>query len=726
MDVIFASFGAGSKDPILTALSGPLPEVRVSAVYRLGLAVVALTMVALPLAYVTLIVAAGYGVYWHITANQHLLSDSEGFWALALYLVPVIVGGILVVFMVKPLFAPRSKEMEPLPLTPESEPRLHAFIHRLCEVVGAPRPRRIVVDCEANASAGFRRGLVSLLGNDLVLTIGLPLAGGLSLRALAGVLAHEFGHFAQATGMRLTYVIRSVNGWFARVVYTRDAWDEWLVSASGWDIRIAVVIWIARFFVWLTRGILWVLMMLGHALSCFMLRQMEFDADRYEAHLAGGEVFAETARRLPLLGVGVQFAQGDLEDSLNDDRLVDDFVALALENENNLPEEVREEVRKHVEEETTGLLDTHPASAERIASVLRLDAPGLFTFEGPASELFADFGTLSRSATRDYYAAVLGDEATRHKLVPFAEYIATRNRVLDELKTVRRYFQGVVHPLRPLRIPQDAAAAQGDPARAESELRASREGLVAGVERYQEQFQDFDALDDRRLELRHAQALLEADFTIDHDAFDLPASSLHTAREAQAELDFRVAELLPQMAPLEELAAHRFWSALTLARSGVGAVAEEGGAEAQREQIDRLLPVVVLLTSVMPRLVILRDESHALVLLVQELEENESHEPLHGVIWQGAEHLRGLVRDFGAALGEAEYPLEHDSPPPPLCKYLLGDAPEDDELGQAIVPAQNAVERGIRLYSRTLGRLCAIAERTEQALGLHPLDDLQS
>lgn len=52
-----------------------------------------------------------------------------------------------------------------------------------------------------------------------MLTIGLPLVAGLSLQQLAGVLAHEFGHFSQGAGMRLTYIVRSINAWFLRVVY---------------------------------------------------------------------------------------------------------------------------------------------------------------------------------------------------------------------------------------------------------------------------------------------------------------------------------------------------------------------------------------------------------------------------------------------------------------------------------------------------------------------------
>jgi len=58
------------------------------------------------------------------------------------------------------------------------------------------------VVCDLNAAAGFRRGAASFFGNDLVLTIGLPLVAGLSLREFAGVVAHELAHVTQKHGFR--------------------------------------------------------------------------------------------------------------------------------------------------------------------------------------------------------------------------------------------------------------------------------------------------------------------------------------------------------------------------------------------------------------------------------------------------------------------------------------------------------------------------------------------
>ena len=105
-------------------------------------------------------------------------------------------------------------------------------------------PKRIDLDCQLNAAAGFRRGFASLFGNDLVLVIGVPLVASFNVREFAGVIAHEFGHFTQGFGMRLSYIVRSINGWFARVVYERDAWDmlleSWAMEAEDWRMMIVV------------------------------------------------------------------------------------------------------------------------------------------------------------------------------------------------------------------------------------------------------------------------------------------------------------------------------------------------------------------------------------------------------------------------------------------------------------------------------------------------------
>ena len=277
----------------------------VSLLYKLGLAAVALVMVLLPIIYVGIIVLVAWGVYEHALHPRYQLGG--GTVALLGYLAPIIVGGVLVFFMIKPLFARRPKNYELHGVLPGEEPELFRLIYAVCDLVQAPRPARVLVDLQVNAFAGFRRGPPDLLRRRLTLSIGLPLVAGLSVRQFGGVLAHEFGHFSQGAAMSLTFIVRSVNAWFARVVYERDTWDDRLrSSAQRSDFRFGIILHLARAMVWVTRRILWLLMNVGHAVSCFMMRQMEFDADRLESQVAGSETFAETTRDFQLLNAAWQ------------------------------------------------------------------------------------------------------------------------------------------------------------------------------------------------------------------------------------------------------------------------------------------------------------------------------------------------------------------------------------------------------------------------------------
>ncbi len=400
----------GSPDPaqwVDRAFRGEIKPVRRSIMYRVGILLVTAVMIVLPLIYVALIGLTGYAVYYHAVNHTGMLAFGSGRAKIMVFLVyvsPLVIGAILVLFMIKPLFARPAKHVRRRSLTNASEPLLFALVERICEVVRAPQPRRIDIDYQLNASASFRRSWLSFLGSDLVLTIGMPLAAGLSARQLTGVLAHEFGHFSQGVGMRLTYVIRNINAWFARVVYERDEWDEWLAeTAAETDIRIGWILWVSQFCVAITRGVLWVLMLTGHAVSGFLLRQMEYDADRYATRVAGSETFAETAHRLPQLNVAYGLMQQTVMGFLSQAVFPDDLAKVVLKAEEALTSKAKREIKKSIETEKTGIFDTHPCHRDRIARSARENAPGIFHADGPASILFQNFDGLSQNVTWDLY-----------------------------------------------------------------------------------------------------------------------------------------------------------------------------------------------------------------------------------------------------------------------------------------------------------------------------------
>ena len=146
-----------------------------------------------------------------------------------------MIGGVVVLFMLKPFFAKNAGAKKERVLERDAEPLLHALVEQICASVGSPRPSRIEVNCDVNASAHREARFLGIFGSRLVLTIGMPLAMGLSLKQFTGVLAHEFGHFSQGAGMRLCSIIRAVNRWFARVVYERDEWDQRLEAMSEYN-----------------------------------------------------------------------------------------------------------------------------------------------------------------------------------------------------------------------------------------------------------------------------------------------------------------------------------------------------------------------------------------------------------------------------------------------------------------------------------------------------------
>ena len=151
-----------------------------------------------------------------------------------LYLVPLFLGGVGFLCMFKPLFASGLREAAVLSLNPDEEPVLFQFVKRLCLCLNAPVPQRIDVNIEPLATgARFRRGFLRLLGHDMVLTIGLPMATGLTLREFTGVLAHELGYFTQGTTLRFTDTIRRIHHWFLQAVFESDIWTNGSTSPLG-------------------------------------------------------------------------------------------------------------------------------------------------------------------------------------------------------------------------------------------------------------------------------------------------------------------------------------------------------------------------------------------------------------------------------------------------------------------------------------------------------------
>ena len=456
-----ASSGVVSDTTSPVAFSDTIAPTAISGSYRLGLLAVTIAMILVPMLYLLLIAAVGWFLVWHVTANTWILRGSGGAqWRFLGYITPAVVGATLLFFMVKPIFARRVHRAEPVRVLEKEQPVLHALIREICRQVRAPFPARVYVDCQVNASASLKGDAFGVFRRDLDLTIGLPLVTGLSVRQLSGVLAHEFGHFAQGGGMRMTALIRGVNAWLYRVVHERDTWDstleEW--SQEG-DWRVTVPMALARGSVWVSRQALAGVMMVGHGVSCYMMRQMEFDADSYEVKIAGSEAFARTFVRLRELSAGAHVAYGQLPQLLEKHAIPADMPHLVAECSRRLPDEVRAQVQK-ISDERTGTFDTHPSDADRVEAAQALATSGaLVGGDQPATSLFREFDRLSATVTRHHYESDLGIELGKMRLLANDEALRGADDHQRTEAALRDVFASRVSVTRPLRIAVDEAAA---------------------------------------------------------------------------------------------------------------------------------------------------------------------------------------------------------------------------------------------------------------------------
>jgi Zn-dependent protease with chaperone function len=400
------SMPAALMKQVLGAFDGEFQRPRVTVGYLFAMLVVAGASLTLVLVYLGLIVVTAYAVYWHATHNATWLTLPFGTpgraraFVAAGYVLLVVLGAVMVLFLLKPLFARSSQAKLGRRLELSDEPIVYSFVAKLAEVVGAPEPAEIRVNSSVNAAAVMGSGLLGVFSRRLVLVLGTPLVAGLDARQFAGVVAHELGHFSQGMGSRVSGFIRSIQGWLAQGAYGGDEWDEWFNDLSEEDFAILVLLgWTGRFGAFLVRLVFYVLLVLSVLASFLLSRQMEYDADRYSALVVGTETFAKTSRKLLPLTVAEAYARHLVANREAPEPEQGHFAGLVTHLVKQLPKPVKEELRQHSDTARTSWFSTHPSDADRLRSVERLGAPGIFHLDLPARKLFLQFDRVARDCS---------------------------------------------------------------------------------------------------------------------------------------------------------------------------------------------------------------------------------------------------------------------------------------------------------------------------------------
>ena len=689
---------SGSLSSSAGVFTGEIEATPLTGKYKLGLVLVAFGMVLLLAAYVGLIALVSCGVYYQFTHLSQILNGTNPNSGSFLTCVGLPFSGIILVFfMVKPFFAGRAPEPDRYTLTPKSDPELFNLIANICALVKAPSPSRVDVDCQVNASVRFRRGWRSMKGNDLVLTIGLPLAGGLTVQEFAGVLAHEFGHFAQGAGMRLTYLIRAISGWFARVVYERDEWDLRLANvARRIDIRISIILHITRLCIWVSRRILWVFMHLGRIFSGFMLRQMEFDADSYETKVAGSAAFEQTTAKIQKLNAATQWAHVKIKESWRSRKLPEDLPAFIHFSVTDLPDELQKQVVENAAKKKTGIWDTHPCDLARVQAAAAMNQPGVLHNAEPAQQLFNGFDGLCKGASRFHYESNLELRITDQCLVP-TEITARESQARAEgTASYGDFFHGVKFKFRPILLSADDFST-ATPEILMENIRAARQ-----------------AMEDSKLEVIKTNREFEEAEALYQRGLDAIASNSQTATDQALAT---MANLSPTLATFEKHAQTRLTSALLLLRCP-DVAKNISNAAALETEMDQLTPVFHCLGQIFPAIQELRRKTEALHAALKGCADPSKNRV--ALANARAEELRiellGILARLKPNLNEAIYPFHHSRTDMTLAEYARTNLPATHQLEVIYNNSSSHINCLLSLYHRVLGRLTFMATKVEEAI----------
>jgi Zn-dependent protease with chaperone function len=235
----------------------------------------------------------------------------------------------LAVFMLKALvFVQRGEVREDIEITAAEEPVLFAFLHRLADEIGAPRPRRVYLSGQVNAGVFYDLSIANLLiPSRKNLEIGLGLVNVLTLGELKAVLAHEFGHFAQRTMAvgRWVYIAQQIAG---HIVARRDALDTFLARLSSIDIRFAWIGWLLRLIIWSIRCLVDFVFRIVVLAQRTLSREMEFQADLVAVSVTGSDALIHALHRLGVADQAwtraLEFANSEIKEG----RGVQDLFAL--------------------------------------------------------------------------------------------------------------------------------------------------------------------------------------------------------------------------------------------------------------------------------------------------------------------------------------------------------------------------------------------------------------
>jgi hypothetical protein len=372
-----------------------------------------------------------------------------------------------------------------------------------------------------------------------------------------------------------------------------------------------------------------------------------------------------------------------------------------------------------IDTRTTGLIDTHPADKDRIAAAKDEATDGIFKLDGPASDVFAAFDSLSRAVTFDYYRSLFGHNVTREILVPVGDLVRSQEAVQEGSQALQRVFFKAFDPYRPLPLNLDSIAVPADLKAAKIQLRALHDEMESIAADYIEATKRFDELATRNTQIETALLMAKADYKFSAKEFDLPASNLAAAEEAREETNAKIREVEQILNRFELAAARRIRLALCLLEADLVANRVPDGVPFREDARTLARVAGVLGRKSVPAMIALMQPLRGMLGVLNKVKPNEQNQKLINAALRGGREVHNALQTLKTnAGGSIPYPFEHAQESITVARFLLPEIPGHDDISGLIGAAQGAVENLISLQVRVIGRVILAVEAVEHTLGI--------
>lgn len=695
----------------------PLKPWKTPWLYRPALALVALFELGMVLAWLGLTLGLLL-VLFHpeLLARQMLALIPSALAAAASFAFILVFGLLLMALLLKPLLALRVTDHPTMPLSPEREPDLYAFVEDVCQRIDVPPPAEIRLGHDAALSVRFHddinRGLIK---GQTVLVLGLPLLASLNVRQLAGAVAQAMHGWAPRAAPRTVRLIESINDWMQRATHDTDFLDRRLergrersehnVALYDAALRLFALSRLPlRMDLWLSRRVA------GRLFQCRVTQ-----ADAAARRVAGNGDFRHMLEQSRVLAYAAQKTLPTLARMWRDrNELPDNITMAVVAQASHLPDTVHEQLRERQAQHAAQTQALLPADSQRLAWIDLLHEEGGYRCASDSALLFRRFGKLMHSITMRYYHQHLRLPVTTHNLVRTPP---KGSREYEANHVIACYFGALYADFAPLgfetrfsQMPADIEAAIQHWTLSLALMEKERPKARAAMTTLHQYDDDLITVSNREVMHRAGYGSYLGELPLLKKQQD----EIHeTCREYEAKFETALEDAGKAVTPY----IGRLAATLALLTIPQGQERVEHGARLHSEAEALVIHAGARIEHIYPELRNLRLQT----LLLESLLSHDSpraKRKLRDLITEKSDDINRTLKGIEVTLRNVPFPFPSQQKYRNLMQWVLRNAQPEGNAAAALDRGTDAVQNLALLQRLVVGRLCAIALQVEKAFGL--------